>query len=173
MPDVQDLATAYYSAARAEIVQRLSLREQILTFAVTTYGVLGGFVLSGHVTDTTLLRNLFPLLSFAFTIVFFRHHILSPALGLGQGMPGSDMPVHWDFWLLKGGKHTERRRHNLRRILLIELAAAGLLIWMPGLTSGFWAMNRCSFSFLMDLTAMFIALMFFLVEAYWLLFRFQ
>jgi hypothetical protein len=43
MPDsLNESAIAFYNAARAEIVQRLSLREQVLLAYLATWGVIAG-----------------------------------------------------------------------------------------------------------------------------------
>jgi hypothetical protein len=146
MLDAHDLAKVYYSAARAEIVQRLAMREQVLLAAVATFGVIGGLFLSGHILGARLLGTLFPFLSFVFTMVLLRHDWLmvdladyinselGPSLGLerveASGEP--QMPIHWDAWLRWGGRHMERRKRHLKGFLITELLGSLLLLWLPG-----------------------------------------
>jgi hypothetical protein len=141
MPDPHDLAKTYYNAARAEIVQRLALREQVLLAGVTTYGVIAGLALKNTAPDGDLLA-LLPLLSFGFTFVFFRHQWvmsaiadyihegLSPYLGIGkaEGPQEPPVPMHWDAC----NKDSREPRLRLGRILVVELTVAWLLLWCPG-----------------------------------------
>lgn len=154
MPDAHELAKIYYSAARAEILQRLALREQVLLAGVTTFGVLGGLALSNHM-ENLLCR--FPLLSLAFTIVLFRHHWLiadlgkyitdelDPSLGLEQvgGPAEAHMPLHWNAWLRLGrGRFGQTSRTKLRTILAGELGGIWLLLWGPGLAGLVLSFNK-------------------------------
>lgn len=94
------------------------------------------------------LLSLFPLLSFAFAVVLFRHHFLitdlgdyinfelAPYLGLTKaaGSSGVPMPLHWDAWLLSPtARYSRGPRRKPRVILSIELFGAWLLLWGPGL----------------------------------------
>jgi hypothetical protein len=136
MPDPHDLAKSYYSAARAEVIQRLAMREQVLLAGVTAFGVIGGLALSSG--EKQYLFALCPFLSFAFTVLLFRHHFLMIDLGryirselnplLGITGTTRFSPIHWDNWLRN--KDSSKR---LRIILAMELAGAWLLLWLPGL----------------------------------------
>src|ERR1035438_2203566 len=112
MTEAHELAKVYYAAARAEILQRLALREQVLLAGVAAFGAIAGLALSGKMANLNVVV-LFPLLSFAFSIVLFRHHFLMKSLGeyivtvLGphlregdeEGTDKTAMPPHWDAWL--------------------------------------------------------------------------
>ena len=145
MPDPHDLAKTYYNAARAEVLQRISLREQVLLAGVTAFGVIAGLAVSGK---SPALLNIGPVVSLAFTVLFFRHHILMHDLGryikehLSQSLAVSatpadgeaPMPLHWDAWLATPGRgRRASRTAKLRVILLFELFGAWLLLWAPGL----------------------------------------
>jgi hypothetical protein len=155
MLDPDDLAINYFNAARAEILARLSLREQVLFTGFATFGVVASLALSNRIP---ILFSAFPTLAVAFTLVLFRHHWLitdlstyvnlelSPALGIETGkaqavaLPWTSppapvaMPLHWDAWLhLAHGRNVVAPKKSLRRILGFELFSAWLLIWFPGL----------------------------------------
>ena len=146
MPDPHEAAKVYFSAARAEILQRLALREQVLLAGVATFGVVGGVALTAN---APFLLHIFPLLSIAFTLVLFRHHWLitdlsnyvnfelSPSLGIEKKgtLPEADpMPLHWDAWLQSSsGRHFQAPKRTLRNILSFELSVSWLLLWGPGL----------------------------------------
>ena len=146
MKDAHELAKVYYSAARAEIIQRLGMREQVLLAGVTAFGVIGGLAFANHRENENLLC-LLPLLSLAFTIVLFRHHWLiadlanyinrelAPPLGIGSNEKTQQelMPLHWDAWLLgPSGRHIRAPKRKLRTILIIEWFGALLLLLGPG-----------------------------------------
>ncbi len=147
MAEALELAKAYYAAARAEVVQRVALREQVLLAGVTAFGVLTGLSL-GNATAKPELLPLFPALSFAFTLLFFRHQYIMGTMGryiIGEigpslkpphaaGATKEKWPVHWDEWILVGqGPHSKAPKRRLRVILSTEMFGACLLLWGPGL----------------------------------------
>jgi|SRR5271165_3476950 len=67
-----ELTLAFYNAARAEILQRLSLREQTLLAWITTAGVIVGIALRNGTADPTLVEVI-PILSLPFAAVIYRH----------------------------------------------------------------------------------------------------
>jgi hypothetical protein len=149
MLDANDLAKTYFVAARDEIIERLELREQVLLAGVTAFGVIGGLVVSGKVPG---LLTLFPLLSLAFTLVFFRHHFLitdlanyidaelGPPLGLPKvESPDSEkMPLHWDAWLLAPkGRYTGSAGPGLLRFLRLAGGWGGFCFGGRGSGRGF------------------------------------
>jgi hypothetical protein len=138
MPQGHDLAKIYYSAARAEVLQRLAMREQVLLAGVTAFGVIGGLALAN---GRQHLLSLFPVLSLAFAVLHFRHHFLMAHLGQyirseldpSLGFPdveevGVQLPAHWDNWL-----RNEEGSSRIQYILLMELLGSWLLLWLPGL----------------------------------------
>ncbi|HXR37889.1 MAG TPA: hypothetical protein VN776_02290 [Terracidiphilus sp.] len=147
MADAHELAKVYYAAARAEVLQRLALREQVLLAGVTAFGVTSGLALSNRMQNVNLF-SLFPLLSFAFTAVLFRHEYvmhnlgtyiaveLDPSLGIKEekGTGESAMPVHYDAWLSlphQGQIPPPGRKH--KAVAAVDLFGAWLLLWGPGL----------------------------------------
>jgi hypothetical protein len=134
MADDHDLAKIYYGAARAEILQRLAMREQVLLAGVTAFGVIGGLAL-GDNGGRQYLFGMFPFLSFAFVVLLFRHHFLMTKLGqyihseLDRYLGFSDpVPAHWNNWISYG-----ESSKDLRLILAMELLGAWLLLWLPGM----------------------------------------
>ena len=73
-PSNTQLVMAFYSAARAEIVQRLSLREQTFLAWITTTGVVLGFALRNNQDVNLTALKIIPLLSLPFVFVIYRHH---------------------------------------------------------------------------------------------------
>ncbi|MGA3161195.1 MAG: hypothetical protein ABSC77_08245 [Terracidiphilus sp.] len=189
MPDAHELAKTYYNAARAEILGRLALREQVLLAAVTAFGVIGGLGLSNHMENENLLA-LFPFLSLAFTVVLFRHHWLIADLGnyiaveLDPSLQPADieeplgerMPYHWNAWLRLGhGRFGQASRRKLRAILIGELLGTWLLIWGPGMAglilsfNGMYQVHRSIIW--IDIALLLIALLPFVREIILLIFR--
>lgn len=74
MPDSHDLSKTYFAAARAEVLQRMAVREQVLLAGVTAFGVISGLALSNN--ERRDLLGMCPFLSFAFAVLFFRLHFL-------------------------------------------------------------------------------------------------
>jgi hypothetical protein len=171
MRDVHDLAKSYYDAARAEVIQRLAMREQVLLAGLTAFGVIGGLALSSLGRQSLL--SLFPLLSFAFVVLLFRHQFLMAQLGeyirtelesdlklCDSREPGGRLPLHWDNWL-----RNEDSAKRLRFILAMELLGAWLLLWLPGLLALLVIFHRVSRAIIyIDGALMVVALVPFLAE---------
>lgn len=66
-------AIAYYNAARAEVVQRLTLREQTLTTFLTVSGVIAGIAYRAPATPQFALLLLIPIVSIPFVLMFVLH----------------------------------------------------------------------------------------------------
>jgi hypothetical protein len=142
MPDSQDFAITYYNAARAEILQRLGLREQVLLAGIAAFGLVAGAAFANG--SWRGLIGLLPPLSFGFTVMFFRHHYVITELShylnnelqdpLHVRKSSAPMPFHWDEWLAYGrGKSRTLPRHRLLVILSFELFGGCLLLWIPAL----------------------------------------
>jgi hypothetical protein len=121
-PDDAQLTLAFYDSARAEIVQRLSLRETTLLAWVATVGVILGLVAK----DQGLL-TVIPLLCLPFAWVVHRHDLIIGYINdyrfeqldpkLRQNDPLA--PMHWDHWA--------RREPKIRRFRLVEVVAIKLI----------------------------------------------
>ena len=107
--DNEQLALTFYEAARAEVVQRLALREQTLLAWITTMGVVIGFAAgkpdsSGTVPFDPKLIRLVPLFCLPFALMVHRHNLIIRYIGtyvrsslnplLHQSQPKA--PRHWD-----------------------------------------------------------------------------
>ena len=143
MATAGELAVTYYNAARAEILQRIALREQVLLAGITAFGAIAGLAVT---IKTPALLNFFPVLSLALAIVLFRHHLLIIDLGIYihneltqylevcdqvAGTGTTALPRHWDRWL-QSSDASHHRSENLSTVLWFELTGAWLLIWAPG-----------------------------------------
>ena len=71
-PEQRTMALEFYRAARAEIVQRLATREQILLAALAFSGVIAGVVVKGDVKSSQL-SLLIPYFVAPFTLAHLRH----------------------------------------------------------------------------------------------------
>jgi len=165
--DAHDLAKVYYNAARAEILQRLALREQVLLAGVTTFGVVAGLAANNPAHSQQMIA-FFPLLSLLFTAALFRHHLLiadlgnyinvelGPDLGIDSkpqpGAPAPAMPLHWDAWLSHPhGRNSPPPKRNLRTILFFEFFSSLALLWGPGLAATIWRAFSLGAAFHCDL----------------------
>jgi hypothetical protein len=102
------LAISFYNAARAEIVQRLALREQVLLASLTVSGVVAGLAFRNSSTEFRLL-SLIPLFTLPFVFLHVRHDLIMEYIGaylteelqpfLSDGCVESKIlsgPKHWD-----------------------------------------------------------------------------
>jgi len=87
-PDDQKMQ--FYAAARAEVTQRIALRDQTLIAYVVAAGGYLGLVAPSQVTVTLTPQNVFqeiaivvvlPVISLVFTYVILQHHIMIGVLG--------------------------------------------------------------------------------------------
>ena len=82
LPDNATLACAFYATARAEILQRLSMRETTFTFWVATVGVVVSLSVkaasqgAGLPTLDTRTLGLIPVMSLPFTLLVTRHSMI-------------------------------------------------------------------------------------------------
>jgi len=146
------VALQYYNAARAEILQRLALREQVLLAFLTAIGVMASLI--GHASEPAgpqgLLRLVLygvPWLSLAFTMAIRRHNFIIRQLGkyvhdelgavLCQPLTDSDADDankirHWDnSRTLLGG--------TLQRFISREIKSDACFLLIPGICSVIYA----------------------------------
>jgi hypothetical protein len=162
-PEVGALAIAFYAAARAEAVQRISLRDTTLLAWIATCGVLLGLAVKddSHGSEMRIwIAELLPAVSLAFGLAIYRHsHIMGLINSyfkdhlnkyLRQGEDVSIVPRHWDNSVIMQSK--------LGRYFLFENIVYFLLLtgpsircvwylWVSGvrLTKlGFWEAGLCS-----------------------------
>lgn len=74
------VVVAFYAAARAEIVQRLAMREQVLLAAVALYGAIAALALRADAPNVRLLLPI-PLAAGPLIFAFARHDWIIRALG--------------------------------------------------------------------------------------------
>ncbi len=141
----------FYNAARAEIVQRLALREQVVLAPLTASGVIAGIGFrsgTGAGYDPNVLL-LVPLLTIAFTIAFARHNWIIRHIGeyiatelrpffqaQGPGLPD------WD--------DSQVLRREKKGFLVKELLAFTVLLCVPALlvlSICFWRVHSASVSY--------------------------
>jgi len=154
----RSLALEYYRAARAEAVQRLALREQVLLASLTVSGVLAGFAFKSNSSESD--RWLLILIAFIvlpFTVALVRHdHIsalldeyirleLNPFLDLPQEVTHNSgvqedrhkAPRHWDFSLYLGEELGRFLRvEKVVHIALLCLPAVAALVALPFILHG-------------------------------------
>jgi hypothetical protein len=119
---------AFYNAARAEVVQRITLREQVLFGAVAAYGVICVVALraSEPVPDLILL---IPGLAGIFTLVLSRHDRIIQMLGAYVGSAYFDplrTPARADW------DNSDILKVKLQRYLTHERLACMALLVGPG-----------------------------------------
>jgi hypothetical protein len=113
-PSNADLAMAFYDAARAEIVERLNMRETTFLAWITVVGAILSFAAtksSSNLFEPRLLL-LIPALSLPFSLAIYRHTLIVRYFGeylavercghLRQGKTPEergkqDAPRHWDI----------------------------------------------------------------------------
>jgi hypothetical protein len=104
--ETSELAICFYNAARAEILQRLNMREATFLGWATTAALL--FTWLGGIKKASLridLLELMPFLALAFGLALYRHSFIIRKFGehirndlnphLGQKDPA--VPPHWDY----------------------------------------------------------------------------
>lgn len=136
-PGAQDqtLALAFYSAARAEILQRLSMRETTFLAWITTAGLILGWGIQQPPTGSSqvFILELVPTLALAFGFALYRHSIIIRKLGkhiqddLNPYLSQSRHPElpHWD--------NSDVLKKSARGYLVIELLA--FIIFLVGVPS--------------------------------------
>jgi hypothetical protein len=103
-PDNGTLALSFYQAARAEIVQRIGLRESTLIAWITSAGVLIGWGVT-QPPHAMRIAEVLPWVSLAFGLLIFRHSTIIDALSnylnhdLYKGLRQNEehVPRHWDL----------------------------------------------------------------------------
>jgi hypothetical protein len=74
------IATEFYRAARAEVLQRLAMREQVLLASLTFSGIISGIVIKAG-NDVQQLALLIPCFALPFAVAHFRHTRIIEMLG--------------------------------------------------------------------------------------------
>jgi hypothetical protein len=132
----RELATTFYTNGRAEIVQRLALREQVLLASLTVSGVLVGLGFRTNPPDFRLL-SLIPLFTLPFVVIHVRHNMIIEYIGeyfdeeLQPFLFGCvesktlSSPKHWD--------QSSNLKHRLASFLRYEAAAHFLFLCGPAL----------------------------------------
>jgi hypothetical protein len=134
----QTLALAFYSAARAEILQRLSMRETTFLAWITTAGLILGWGIQQPSTGASqvFILELVPTLALAFGFALYRHSIiirklgkhiqddLNPYLNQSRYPDVSSLP-HWD--------NSDVLKKSARGYLVIELLA--FIVFLVGVPS--------------------------------------
>ena len=98
-------ARTYYESARAELVQRIRLRDTSLYLYMGGVGTIAGIALSEP--DRTKILLVVPFLSLATAFIISNHHVLIGAIraycaDLGTRMSGDGGPLPFDrSWMLK------------------------------------------------------------------------
>ncbi len=147
LPDSQapanaELAINFYNAARAEILQRLSMRETTFLAWITVVGAILSFAAT-HPPDGKLfepqLLQLIPLLCLPFGLAIYRHSVIITLLGdylrnelgghLSQAENATDRkkqdaPPHWD--------NSRTLSKKIRGVLVVEgIAYTFFLVGVP------------------------------------------
>ena len=147
-PDQRTLAITFYTAARGETLQRLSMREQVLLASLTVSGVIAGFAFNGKGDKVLYLLPLFVL---PFALAHVRHSQiignlgqylrleLSPFLGLSDTGASEMLHIglvpsrvrHWDCSLsLSKRIRWILAKEALVHIVLICGPAVGALVYL-------------------------------------------
>jgi hypothetical protein len=114
-PSNATLAIAFYEAARAEILERLNMRETTFLAWITVVGAILSFAAKGPSSNVLFeprLLQLIPALCLPFSLAIYRHTLIIRYLGeyLGRELRGflrqgkdpkerdtQDAPRHWDI----------------------------------------------------------------------------
>jgi hypothetical protein len=134
-PDEQRaLAVTFYNAERAEVIQRLGMREQVLLASLTVSGVIAGLAYNGTARPQLLI--LLPLFALPFALAHVRHTEVIKWLGeylcheLNSFLDPSCQIRHWDE-----SKTLENRITNyLRKEIFMHI----FLICGPGLIAAIY-----------------------------------
>ena len=122
---------AFYESARAEMISRITLRDQSLIAYIATAGAYFGFIVErrsdkiGTTSDILLecaIVLVLPILSLVFTYVILQHHIMIGKLGEYTRSIFPAGNPHWD--------HTYAS-WNDKRYLSARTIAQALLLIMP------------------------------------------
>jgi hypothetical protein len=154
-PEDRTLAITFYQAARAEIVQRLAMREQVLLASLTVSGVLAGFAFKGAVAGTLgspekWLLMLITFFTLPFSLAHRRHSRIIDLLGMymwseldpflrqPRDLPnkqrilatltGKEVPTHVRHW-----DHSLTIQGPIRRFLRAETIIHIFLICAPAM----------------------------------------
>jgi len=147
-PDSTALAIAFYTAARAEVVQRIVLRDTTMLAWITTSGVLLGLAVKDSSENSEMrlrIAEFLPALSFAFGLAVYRHTYIMELISqyfsshlnvfLHQDKGIELIPRHWD--------NSFSLRTRIRIYLSMELFAYFLLMTSPAIVCihYLWAHN--------------------------------
>ena len=169
MPVDRPTVIAFYNAARAEIVQRLALREQVVLASLTASGVIAGFALKASGTpEKDPLLLLIPLLTGPFTLAFARHMWLIRHLGvyIAQLRPDletitvANLPLlDWD-----AAKVIEKHGPNF---FVLELFTFTVLLCGPAAIVLLSVSYRATFYWYGAMSSAVLSLIFMVVQAVW------
>jgi len=140
--DPKDFVLKFYESARAELIQRIVLRDGALIVYITAIGYYMSRVLEAHkhmtelsfITDFVLLVPL-PFLCLIFTLIILHHHLVT--LNLGNYLGGEWQQrnnvaelrlVHWDM----------TREATSRVTNTFRTWAQALILFLPLMYDGFF-----------------------------------
>jgi hypothetical protein len=134
----QTLALAFYSAARAEILQRLSMRETTFLAWITTAGLILGWGIQQPSTGASqvFILELVPTLGLAFGFALYRHSIIIRKLGKhiqDDLNPYLNQSRHPDLSSLSHWDNSNVLKKSARGYLVIELLA--FIVFLVGVPS--------------------------------------
>jgi hypothetical protein len=89
-PEENSRVIAFYEAARAEVILRLGLREQVLIAYLTVAGLITGLAYKSSTNEASPILLIIPLLALPFTLAFIRHDSIVRRIGVYLG----DMRPH-------------------------------------------------------------------------------
>lgn len=149
----------FYVAARAEVVQRLALRDQSLFAYIVAAGTYIGFILQPKINQNNRFEDVFigcaltlvlPILSLVFAYVILQHHIMIGRLGDYVRMLYPDHINHWDRYYITWKDRSYLKARTMSQALLLSLpvcyagvfflsnfrliTSSPLLKWVAGIT---------------------------------------
>jgi len=136
----EDQKKDFYKAARDEIVQRVTLRDQTLVAYIAAAGAYFGFILSDQMAkplspdnfiSEMLVILVLPILSLVFTYVILQHHIMIGKMGDFTRSLFPEKPNHWDQYYVTWEDRRYLSARTLSQALLLILPVAYTLSFLP------------------------------------------
>lgn len=137
--ETADQTMQFYNAARAEIVERVILRDQALFAYIITAGAYFGFVVQGESIDVSdnkdILYNcaisiVLPTLSLVFTYIILQHHVMIGRMGDYTRSLFPETVNHWDqhyiSWVDR--KYLSARTFSQALLLVMPVIYSGLFL---------------------------------------------
>ena len=127
---------AFYNAARAEIVQRLTLREQVVLAYLASSGVIAGMAYKAGVSLLSPVLYIIPLMSIGFTLEFLRHEWVIANLGdyLHRELDSNlDVEIHGS--VIRDWDRSQNLGRRLWFHLVLEKGLSFALIIAPALAA--------------------------------------